>query len=192
MDKNRLPPGQILTEKFPVLHLGPVPKFSEREWDFKVFGLVEDPVRLSYKEFMSLPKTTVTADFHCVTTWSRFNNRWEGVSPKELLRRARPKPGAKFAMVHCDGNYTTNMPLEVLLDGDVLLAHRHDGKDLTPEHGWPLRLVVPKRYAYKSAKWVRGIELMDQNTLGFWELRGYSSSADPWKEERYSELSRGG
>ncbi len=183
---SKLPPGQFVTQGWPVLHEGPVPEFDEETWSFRVFGLVEEPLTLTYKEFMALPKVMVVADFHCVTTWSKLNNRWEGVAFKEVMKLIRPKPGARFVMVHCDGGYTTNLPLDLLMDDDVLFAYRHNGKPLAPEHGWPLRLVVPKRYGWKSAKWVRGLEFMEKDRRGFWEERGYHNDADPWAEERFS------
>lgn len=183
--KGRLPPGQYATGKWPVLHVGPIPPFNPNVWDFKIFGLVEEPVRLTYETFMALPKVRVKADMHCVTTWSTFDNEWEGVSTREILQLARLKPKARFVMVHAEYGYTTNLPLEVFLDDDCLFAYAHNGKPLTPEHGYPLRLVVPKRYAWKSAKWVRGIEFMAEDRPGFWEVRGYNNNADPWREERY-------
>ncbi len=185
MGEARIPPGQMVTVRFPVLHVGPVPPFDPQTWDFRAFGLVEE-VTLSYQEFMSLPKVKVVANFHCVTRWSRLDNEWEGVGFRELMRRIRPQPQPRYVMVHCDGGYTTNLPWEALLDEDVLLAYRHDGRDLTPEHGWPLRLVVPKRYAWKSAKWVRALEFMEEDRPGYWEERGYHNRGDPWKEERYA------
>lgn len=185
--KDRLPPGQYKTEKWPVLHYGSVPRFDPARWDFKVFGAVEQPVRLTYQEFMALPKTTTTADIHCVTAWSKFGVTFEGVRAKTVLDLARVKPEAKFVMVHAEQGYEANLPLEYLLADDALFAHRADGKDLAPEHGWPLRLVVPRLYFWKSAKWVRGVELMPQDRRGFWERNGYHNHADPWKEERYSD-----
>ncbi|HEU5299797.1 MAG TPA: sulfite oxidase-like oxidoreductase [bacterium] len=184
---NRLPPGQYETEKWPVLHYGTVPRFDPARWDFKVFGEVEKPIRLSYQEFMALPKSTITRDIHCVTAWSKFDVGFEGVPAKAVLEMAGVKPAAKFVMVHAEQGYETNLPLEFLLAPDALLAHRAEGKDLTPEHGWPLRLVVPRLYFWKSAKWVRGLELMAQDRRGFWERNGYHNHADPWKEERYSD-----
>jgi len=183
--KDRLPPGQYATGRWPVLHVGPIPPFDPNVWDFRIFGLVEEPVRLTYEAFMALPKVKVKADMHCVTTWSTFDNEWEGVSTREILKLVRLKPEARFVMVHAEYGYTTNLPLETFLDDDCLFAYAHDGKPLTPEHGYPLRLVVPKRYAWKSAKWVRGIEFMAEDQPGFWEARGYNTSADPWREERY-------
>lgn len=185
--KDRLPPGQYKTEKWPVLHYGSVPRFDPARWDFKVFGAVEQPVRLTYQEFMALPKTTITADIHCVTAWSKFGVTFEGVRAKTVLDLARVKPEAKFVMVHAEQGYEANLPLEYLLADDALFAHRADGKDLAPEHGWPLRLVVPRLYFWKSAKWVRGVELMPQDRRGFWERNGYHNHADPWREERYSD-----
>lgn len=181
----RIPPGQTLTEKWPVLSYGRTPSFNPVTWDFRVFGLVEEEVRWTYDEFMALPRTAVTADVHCVTTWSLLDSEWEGVQVRELMRRVRLKPAARFVMQHCDGGYTTNLPLEVFLDDDVLLCYRRNGEDLTPDHGWPLRLVVPKRYFWKSAKWVRGLEFMARDQLGFWEQYGYHNNADPWQEERF-------
>jgi len=185
-DKPHIPPGQVVTSRFPVLHDGPIPPFDPQGWDFRVFGLVEEEVVFSYQEFMSLPKVEIASDFHCVTRWSRLDNLWEGVSFRELMKHIRPKPEAKYVMVHSDGGYTTNLPLPALLDDDVLFAYGHDGRDLTPEHGWPLRLVVPKRYAWKSAKWVRGLECIEDDRPGYWEARGYHNDGDPWKEERYA------
>ena len=182
----RVPPGQAVTDKFPVLTYGGVPSFNPKTWDFKLWGAVEKPVTLSYEQFMSLPKVQVTADFHCVTQWSRLNNVWEGVSIEEVMKLVTLKPEAKYVLIHADEGYTTNLPLKVLLDNDVLFAHKHDGKDLEPAHGWPLRLVVPKRYSWKSAKWVRGLEFIDQDIPGFWEMNGYHNDGDPFKEERFS------
>jgi len=183
---NRVPPGQYLTDKFPVLSYGPAPRFNPEKWDFRVVGMVEPPLHFSYQEFRALPQTKQVSDFHCVTTWSRLDNVWEGVSIKALMARVKLDPAATHVVIHCDGGYTTNLPLREFIDDDVLLAHRHDGRDLEPDHGWPLRLVVPKLYAWKSAKWVRAIEFTDQDRRGFWEVRGYHNHADPWKEERYS------
>jgi len=184
---SRLPPGQQETEKWPVLHYGTVPRFDPARWDFKVFGEVEQPVRLTYQEFMALPKTTLTCDIHCVTAWSKFGVTFEGVPAKAVLDLAGVKASAKFVMVHAEQGYEANLSLEHLFAPDALLAHRADGKDLAPEHGWPLRLVVPRLYFWKSAKWVRGLELMAQDRRGFWERNGYHNQADPWKEERYSD-----
>ena len=183
---NRLPPGQTLTDKFPVLSYGPTPRFDPAKWDFRVVGMVEKPLQFTYEQFLVLPRTRQVSDFHCVTTWSRYDNAWEGVKVLDLMKMVSLTPDARFVIVHCDGGYTTNLPLNEFLDNEVILAHRHDGRDLEPDHGWPLRLVVPKLYAWKSAKWVRGIEFSDIDRRGFWEVRGYHNHADPWREERYS------
>ena len=183
----RLPPGQILTDKWPVLNYGAVPKVDLARWDFRIFGLVEQPLKLTWDEFRALPRVQVRSDIHCVTRWSRYDNLWEGVAITEAFRRVVLKPEAKFAIIHADPSYTTNLPLSELIQDDVLLADSHDGQPLAPEHGWPLRLVVPRRYFWKSAKWVRGIELAAEDRPGFWEQNGYHNQADPWKEERFSE-----
>lgn len=183
----RLPPGQVVTEKWPVLHYGSVPQVDLSTWDFRISGLVERPEAWTFAEFEALPRRRVRSDIHCVTRWSRFDNVWEGVAARELLRRTVPKPDARFAIVHAEQGYTTNLPLPELLEDDVLLADRHDGKPLTAEHGWPVRLVVPRRYFWKSAKWVRGIELVAEDRPGFWERNGYHNEADPWREERFSD-----
>jgi DMSO/TMAO reductase YedYZ molybdopterin-dependent catalytic subunit len=182
----RLPPGQTLVTTFPVLSYGPTPRFNPAKWDFKVFGLVERPLNFSWDALRQLPITAQVADFHCVTSWSRYDNRWEGVTARQIAEMAGVKSDARFVFVMCDGGYTTNMPLAEFLNDDVMLAYRHDGKDLEPDHGWPLRLVVPKLYAWKSAKWVRAIEFCARDRRGFWEVRGYHNHGDPWAEERYS------
>jgi DMSO/TMAO reductase YedYZ molybdopterin-dependent catalytic subunit len=184
--EGRLPPGQSLTIKWPVLHYGRVPHFEPAHWDFKITGLVEPSLRLTWQEFLLLPQTEVTSDFHCVTRWSRLNNRWKGVFFTDLLKRSSIKPGAAFALVLANEGYTANIPLEDLQRPDVLFALEHDGEPLTPEHGGPLRLVVPHLYAWKSVKWVRGFTLLDHDRLGFWERNGYHSYGDPWQEQRYS------
>lgn len=182
----RVPPGQHLVEDFPVLSYGPTPRFNPQKWDFRILGLVEEQLRFSYQEFRALPLSRQRADFHCVTTWSKLDNLWEGVRVVDLMTRVRLKPEARYVVVHCDGGYTTNLPLEEFVDEDVMLAWRHDGRDLEPDHGWPLRLVVPKLYGWKSAKWVRAIEFSFEDRRGFWEVRGYHNHADPWTQERYS------
>ena len=181
-----MPPGQRVTERWPVLHQGAVPPGDLKAWSFRVWGEVEEDLTLDWQEFMALPKTTLSADVHCVEGWSIVDNTWEGVAFRELMKRIRPKPQARYVMVHCDGDYTANVSLEDLLDDGVLFAYRHNGQDLTPEHGWPLRLVVPKLYFWKSAKWVRGLYFMQEDRLGFWESRGYHHRGDVWQEERYS------
>jgi len=184
--RDRLPPGQTLTDKFPVLSFGPTPSFNPATWDFRMVGLVEPQLRFTYEQFRALPQSRQVSDFHCVTTWSRFDNAWEGVKILDLMKLVKLGSDARFVIIHCDGGYTTNLPLEEFLDNDVMLAHRHDGRDLAPDHGWPLRLVVPKLYAWKSAKWVRALEFDQIDRRGFWEVRGYHNHADPWREERYS------
>jgi DMSO/TMAO reductase YedYZ molybdopterin-dependent catalytic subunit len=184
--KKRVPPGQRLVTNFPVLHVGGIPKFEPAKWDFRVFGEVEQEIRLSYAEFMALPHTTIKTDIHCVTGWSMLDTEWEGIRFTDLLKLVELTPQAAFVTQHCEGRYTTNTPLSAVLDDDVLLAFRFNGADLAPEHGGPLRLLVPKLYLWKSGKWVRGIEFMQKDRLGFWEQRGYHNGADPWREERYS------
>lgn len=185
-EKQRTPPNQRVTSKFPVLHVGPISKFDLKTWDFVVEGLVENPVKLTYEKFLKLPKTVSVSDFHCVTGWSKLDNRWEGVAFKTISDLAKPLKEAKYVTVVAEGDYTTSLPLEDLLNNDVLLAYRLDAKPLEPEHGGPLRLIVPKKYAYKSAKWVRKLRFTQEQELGYWEKRGYSNTADPWKEERYT------
>ena len=186
LDPARLPPGQYLTEKWPVLHAGTVPKSDPATWDFKVFGEVEQPVTLTYEELQSLPRTSVTIDIHCVTRWSRFDTSFRGVHWRELAKLARPKPSAKFVVAHAEQGFTANVPLAAIEDAEALIAWEADGEPLEPEHGWPLRLVVPSRYFWKSAKWLRGLELRPSDLPGFWERYGYHNEADFWKEERYS------
>ncbi len=184
--EDRLPPGQYLTTQFPVLSYGPAPRFNPQKWDFSVIGLVEQPLVLNWKQLRELPRTVQISDFHCVTTWSRYDNRWEGVNIRDLMRHVKLKPEARHVFIRCDGGYTTNLALDEFLDNDVMLAWGHDGKDLDPDHGFPLRLVVPKLYGWKSAKWVRAIEFSAHDRRGFWEVRGYHNHGDPWTEERYS------
>ena len=189
-DGLEVPPGQFVTEKFPVLTFGSIPKIDMDTWRFTVSGLVEQEVTLDWEQFMDLAKTTVHAPFHCVTQWSRLDNAWEGVAFVEIMRLITAKPEARYVMVHCYGGHSTNLPLDVAMDDDVLFAYRHDGELLTPEHGAPLRVVVPKRYGWKSAKWVNGLEFMEKDAPGFWERRGYHMRGDPLKEERFwDELS---
>jgi DMSO/TMAO reductase YedYZ molybdopterin-dependent catalytic subunit len=184
-DPNRLPPGQYLTEKWPVLHAGTVPSTDLATWDFKVFGEVESPLTLSWDEFTALPAREITTDIHCVTRWSRFDTSFKGVHWSELANVVKPKPSARYVVAHAEQDFTANVPLAALEDDEALLAYEADGEPLTPEHGWPLRLVIPKRYFWKSAKWLRGIELLDHDEPGFWERLGYHNEADYWKEERY-------
>jgi DMSO/TMAO reductase YedYZ molybdopterin-dependent catalytic subunit len=184
--EGRLPPGQSLTLKWPVLHYGSVPHFDAGKWDFKISGLVDELVRLTWEEFRALLQTEVTSDFHCVTRWSRLDNHWKGVLFTDLLKLVKMKPEARFALLLAEEGYTANLPLADLLRPDVLFAFEHDGEPLVAEHGGPLRLIVPHLYGWKSVKWVRGFMLLDHDRLGFWERKGYHAYGDPWKEQRYS------
>ena len=183
---DRLPPGQKLTEGWPVLHYGGIPNVDLASWRFEIAGLVEEPVSFTWEDFMALPQASLTNDIHCVTTWSKFDNVWTGVPVAEVLKRARPKPEAKHAMVHSYGGYTTNLSLDDLNREGNLFAHTHNGQPLTKEHGWPLRLVVPHLYFWKSAKWVRQLHFMEHDKAGFWEAFGYHNYGDPWREQRYT------
>jgi DMSO/TMAO reductase YedYZ molybdopterin-dependent catalytic subunit len=183
--EGRLPPGQALTLKWPVLHYGSVPRFDPARWDFQVRGLVETPLRFSWAEFNALPRSRVTSDFHCVTRWSRFDNHWEGVAFRELLGRVKLGPRAGYVLVLAEQGFTANVPLVDLDRDNVLFATHHDGEPLAPDHGYPLRLIVPHLYAWKSVKWVRGIEFLDHDVPGFWEQNGYHMYGDPWKEQRF-------
>ncbi|MBI4518229.1 MAG: sulfite oxidase-like oxidoreductase [Deltaproteobacteria bacterium] len=185
-DRQRIPPGQTQTQHWPVMSHGATPGFDPATWDFRIFGAVETPRRLVYEEVRSLPRATISADFHCVTAWSRLDNRWTGVLARDVAALVAIKAEAQFVLVHCDGGYSTNLPLSAFLDDDVIFADQHDGHDLEPDHGWPLRLVVPKLYAWKSAKWVRAIEFLSHERRGFWETRGYHAYGDPWTEQRFA------
>jgi DMSO/TMAO reductase YedYZ molybdopterin-dependent catalytic subunit len=184
--KDRVPPGQKVTQKWPALHYGTVPKIDIPKWEFNIFGLVEKERKLDYQEFMSLPRIKVFSDAHCVTGWSKLDNLWEGVGASQIRRFVRILPEAEFVMVHSAGGFTTNLSLGDFFQPDVLFAIKHNGEPLTPEHGYPLRLVVPRLYFWKSAKWVTGVEFMAEDKRGFWESYGYHNHGDPWKEERYS------
>ncbi|NUR75215.1 MAG: sulfite oxidase-like oxidoreductase [Thermoleophilia bacterium] len=185
-DPARLPPGQYLTEKWPVLHAGDVPRYDDLStWTFRVFGDVEQELELSWDQFNELPRQSNVQDIHCVTRWSRFDARFEGVHWSELAKLAQPKPTGRFVIAHAEAGFTSNVPLSYLTDPDALLATHADGAPLTPEHGYPLRLVIPGKYFWKSAKWLRGIELSSIDRPGFWERYGYHNDADPWHEERY-------
>jgi DMSO/TMAO reductase YedYZ molybdopterin-dependent catalytic subunit len=181
----RLPPGQRLVENWPVLHYGGMPRMELDAWEFKIVGLVPEELTFTWDQFMALPQTSLRTDIHCVTTWSRYDNDWEGVRFQELLKLANPLPEAKHVIFRCYGGYTTNLPIEDLDRPDVLMVHSHDGERLTEEHGAPLRGMVPHLYFWKSAKWVRGIEFVAQDRPGFWEMYGYHMRGDPWNEERY-------
>jgi DMSO/TMAO reductase YedYZ molybdopterin-dependent catalytic subunit len=185
-DPARLPPGQYLTEKWPVLHAGDVPRTDLATWDLKVWGEVAEPLTLTWEELQALPATEVTQDIHCVTRWSRFDANFRGVHWRELAPLVEPKPNARFVVAHAEQGFTANVPLEHLEDDYALLAYEADGEPLTPEHGWPLRLVIPRKYFWKSAKWLRGLELRASDQPGFWERYGYHNDADYWQEERYS------
>ena len=197
--ENRLPPGQSLTQKFPVLHYGPTPSYKRdlSDWDFRVFGLVEEERTWNWEEFMKLPRTSVTMDIHCVTRWSKFDTTWEGVSVKTLIDEGfiRPKPDANYVIQHADYNYTTNTPLDFLLQDVVLMATHFDGKPLDIEHGYPMRMTVGSmadrseketKYFWKGAKWLRALEFRSTDQRGFWERAGYHNEADPWTEQRFA------
>jgi DMSO/TMAO reductase YedYZ molybdopterin-dependent catalytic subunit len=184
-DPKRLPPGQYLTEKWPVLHAGTVPHTDLSTWDFRVFGEVESPITLTWEQLNGLPRSENVQDIHCVTRWSRFDTRFGGVHWRELAKLVRPRATARYVVAHAEQDFTANVPLEYLEDDLALLATHGDGEPLAPEHGWPLRLVIPGKYFWKSAKWLRGLELRSTDEPGFWERYGYHNEADPWKEERY-------
>ena len=185
-DPARLPPGQYLTDKWPVLHAGSVPRYDDLSgWTFRVFGEVEQEVELSWEQFGELPRGGNVQDIHCVTRWSKFDTSFEGVHWREVAQLARPKPTARFAIAHAEAGFTANVPLAFVEDENALLATHGDGAPLAPEHGYPLRLVVPGKYFWKSAKWLRGIELRSTDQPGFWERYGYHNDADPWQEQRY-------
>jgi DMSO/TMAO reductase YedYZ molybdopterin-dependent catalytic subunit len=181
----RLPPGQRLVRNWPVLDLGIKPKIALENWSLAVDGLVARPLSWSWAEFQAQPQVRSTSDIHCVTAWSRYDNRWEGVSARHLLEQVRPLPEARHILFHAHDGYTTNLPLTAFEEEGVLLAAKWEGEPLAPEHGGPVRVVVPKLYFWKSAKWVKRLEFVAEDRKGFWEVRGYHNEADPWKEERY-------
>jgi len=196
--EGRLPPGQSLTQKFPVLHYGPVPGFDPATWEFRVYGEVEDEIVLTWGEFQELPRTKILMDIHCVTRWSKFDTLWEGVSVRSLIDQGIIKllPPAQFVIQHAAGGYTANLPIDIVLQNTFLLATHYDGQPISPDHGYPLRGVIgniPERddlktpYFWKGAKWLRALEFTDQDRLGFWEKAGYHNEADVWKEERFRE-----
>ena len=184
---NRLPPGQYETRDFPVLSAGPTPRVSLASWDFSIIDVGGKVVRWSWEELGALPHETPRVDIHCVTKWSKFDTAWEGISVDTLLARARGAGLAEgaYVLAFCDGGYTTNLPVEDLLEGKGLVVWEYDGEPLPPEHGGPARLLVPHLYFWKSAKWIRGLRFMDDNEPGFWEVNGYHSYGDPWREQRY-------
>ena len=183
-DHYQVPPGQFVSKKFPVFTYGHSPNIDLDNWRLRVFGEVDNEKEFTWDEFMGLPQNSLNGDFHCVTHWSAMNNTWEGVLGRDFLCIAKPTTAASYVMVHCYGGYTTNIPLEAVVN-DAILARSHNGEPLNLDHGWPLRLVVPTRYGWKSAKWVCALEFMSENKPGFWEMRGYNDNADPWKEERF-------
>ncbi len=184
--QDRVPPGQRLTPRWPVLHSGPIPRFDETKWRLSITGEVEATIELTYQELKDLGPVQMRSDFHCVTGWSKLDNVWEGIKTATLLELARPTDKARFVSVGAEYGYTANLPIDVLLEDDAMVAWGHNGADLEPKHGFPLRLVIPKLYAWKSVKWVTGFEMLDRDRRGFWELRGYHNTADPWLEQRYS------
>lgn len=182
--EGRLPPGQSLTQKFPVLHYGPTPGFDPATWDLRVFGEVEREMRWTWDEFQKLPTVKMTCDIHCVTRWSKFDTVWEGVRFSDFVKLFGVKPSARYVIAHCENGFTTNTPIDLMYDDDVLLAYKFDGQYLDPDHGYPLRTLVPKRYFWKSAKWLRALEFSPVDKPGFWEQAGYHNEGDPWREER--------
>ncbi|NJN18396.1 MAG: sulfite oxidase-like oxidoreductase [Oscillochloris sp.] len=189
-EESRVPPGQYVTEKFPVLHYGTVPMYEDvaATWDLRAFGTISEPVTLDFVTFRNLPTITVTTDIHCVTRWSKLDTVWEGVQFKEFLKHIPAiDSSTRYLIAHCEQGFTTNIPLAVLMADDAMLAYKYEGAELTPEHGYPLRLLTPGKYFWKSAKWLRGLEFSAHDKLGFWERYGYNNNADPWKEERYAE-----
>lgn len=184
--QDRLPPGQRLVKDFPVLDLGSQPNMLPKDWSFTVAGQVDRPIKWTFDDLMKQPQVEFTSDIHCVTTWSRYDNRWKGVSVKHLLAEIEPRATAAFVMIRSYDGYATNVPLNWLDHDDVLLAHTWNGAPLSREHGGPVRLVIPQLYFWKSAKWLRHLTFMDKDAPGYWEARGYHDVGDPWKEERYA------
>lgn len=185
-EDQRLPPGQHLTKDWPVLDLGVVPPVSRERWRLDVYGAIENPLFWTFAEFTAQKQAQFTSDIHCVTTWSRYDNQWEGLATRELLATCRPRDDARFVVLHSYDGYTTNLALEDFAAEDALLAHSWSGQPLTKEHGGPVRLVVPHLYFWKSAKWLQAIEFLTEDAPGFWEVRGYHNRGDPWAEQRYS------
>ena len=181
--ENRVPPNQKSVKKLPVLHYGPIPSFDEESWDLEIFGQVKKAKKYKYQEMINLEKSEVFCDIHCVTTWSKLNTTWAGILVTDLLKEIELLPEAKFVVIHAEHGFTTNMALQDFLSQDVILATELDGEQLSPKHGFPLRLVVPKLYFWKSAKWIRKIEFTSENRRGFWERNGYHDHGDPWSEE---------
>lgn len=183
--RRRLPPGQRTTRDWPVLDLGERPAVAPADWVFTVGGLVDNPIRWGWRDFLAQPQVEIRSDIHCVTQWSRYDNTWRGVAARHLLAVVRPRAGARFVVFHGHDGYTTNLPLERFDVDDALLAHAWEGEPLSREHGGPVRVVVPRLYFWKSAKWVRHMLVADRDVPGYWEARGYHAVGDPWKEERY-------
>jgi len=186
-EDQRLPPGQHLTKDWPVLDLGVLPPISRDRWRLDVYGAVESPVFWTFAEFTAQKQSRFTSDIHCVTTWSRYDNEWEGLATRELLAACQPREDARFVTLHSHDGYSTNLALEDFAAEDALLAHSWSGQPLTEEHGGPVRLVVPHLYFWKSAKWLQSIEFLTEDAPGFWEVRGYHNRGDPWAEQRYSD-----
>jgi DMSO/TMAO reductase YedYZ molybdopterin-dependent catalytic subunit len=185
--RSRVPPGQVVTKGFPVLHAGTVPASLTREtWSLRVYGRVRQPFAITFADLLALPQKDVETDIHCVTSWTKLATRWRGVPFAAIAEKAQPDPDARFVVMECEQGFTTSLPLETLLEDDVLLVHTYEGEPLTPEHGGPVRMFVPRRYFYKSAKWVRALKFVAVDEPGFWEVRGYSNVADPWMETRYN------
>ena len=184
-DPERLPPGQYFTDRFPVLHVGDVPDIAIEDWDLSVSGLVRNPRRFTFDELRSLPSVEIVTDIHCVTKWSKFDTRWVGVRFRDLLAQVDPDPTARYIVERAEYDYTTNLPLADLLGDDTLVAWAYDGRPIEAVHGGPVRMVVPARYFWKSAKWLRGIELVATDQPGYWERNGYHNVGDPWREERF-------
>jgi DMSO/TMAO reductase YedYZ molybdopterin-dependent catalytic subunit len=181
----RVPPGQVLTDKFPVLTYGGTPRVSREAWRLRVWGLVAHEKEWTWDDFLALPSVEQVCDIHCVTRWSKLDTRWKGIPFTTVLAQLEPLPEAGHVMLHCYGGYTTNMRLDELVDDDVMFAYEYEGRPLEPEHGGPMRLVVPKLYFWKSAKWINGLEFIPGNRPGFWESYGYHMHGDPWTEERF-------
>ena len=182
----RLPPGQVLTERFPILHEGEVPEYDLANWSLRLFGTLAQPIELRYADLQALPQRKLRCDIHCVTRWSKFDTEWSGVHLQDLLQAFDLQPTSAFVMAHADHDYQTNLRLDDLLHADTLLATHYTGQPLTAQHGWPLRLVVAGRYFWKSAKWLRGLEFVEQEQAGFWERNGFHLHADPFVEQRFS------
>jgi DMSO/TMAO reductase YedYZ molybdopterin-dependent catalytic subunit len=185
-DRPRIPPGQIRTDRWPILHAGTVPTdLTPESWTLSVHGEVERPTTLSYQDLLALPQKEITCDIHCVTSWTKLGMNWKGIPFTAIADAVGPRPTVRFVVMECEQGFTTSLPYEALRDEDVLIAHTVDGNPLPTEHGGPARMLVPKRYFYKSAKWLRGLKFVQNDEPGFWEVRGYSNIADPWTEKRY-------